>query len=210
LLELTISHFGEQNQMVWFILEHIFSTIFNLISTGRLSNLEKDLEIIVLRNQLSILHRKLNYPIKPSRIEKMTPAVLTTKLKNLTHRPTHQHRIVIHIFQPETVLRWHRELVRKKWTFPHKNKVGRPSINKDLDNMVLRLALENPRWGYGKIQGELIKLSFKISQSTVRNILDRHGIQPAPVLNGSIGRRKLLDHYKEQILACDFFTIETI
>jgi hypothetical protein len=74
---------------------------------------------------------------------------------------------------------------------------------------VLRLALENPRWGYGKIQGELIKLSFRVSQSTVRNILDRHGIQPASVRNGSIGRRKLMDHYKEQILACDFFTVET-
>jgi len=87
--------------------------------------------------------------------------------------------------------------VNKKWTFIHKNKGGRPSINKELENLVLRLARENPRWGYGKIQGELIKLSFKISQSTVRNILDSHGIQPAPVRNGSIGWRHLKSHYKE-------------
>ena len=140
----------------------------------------------------------------------MTLAVLTNKIKRMSHHSTNQLRSVIRIFQPKTVLRWHRDLARKKWIFPHKNKGGRPSINKELENFVLRLVRENPRWGYGKIQGELIKLSFQVSQSTVRNILDRHGIQPAPVRNGSIGWRKLMDHYKEQILACDFFTGETI
>jgi hypothetical protein len=101
-------------------------------------------------------------------------------------------------------------LVRKKWTYPSKNKGGRPPINKELEKLILQLAQENPRWGYGKIQGELIKLCFTVSQSSIRNILDRFGIQPAPVRNGSIGWRKLMDHYKDQILACDFFTIETI
>ena len=196
--------------MGWFILKHIFSTIFTFITIGRLSNLEKDLEILLLRQQLSILQRKLNHPIRPDRVEKMTLAVLTTRIKRISHRSTHQLRDVIRIFQPETVLRWHRELVRQKWSYPHKNKVGRPTISKEIENLILRFARENPRWGYGKIQGELVKLSFKVSQSTVRNILDRHGIQPAPVRNGSIGWRKVMDHYKDQILACDFFTVETI
>ena len=83
-------------------------------------------------------------------------------------------------------------------------------ISKEHEELILRLAHENPRWGYGKIQGELVKLSFKVSQSTVRNILDRHGIQPMPVRNNSIGWRHLMTHYKEQILACDFFTIDTV
>ena len=196
--------------MGWFILKHIFSTIFTFITIGRLSNLEKDLEILILRQQLSILQRKLNHPIKPNRIEKMTLAVLTNKIKRVSHQSTNQLCSVIRIFQPETVLRWHRDLVRKKWSYPHKNKDGRPTISKEIENLVLKLAQENSRWGYGKIQGELIKLSFQVSQSTIRNILDRHGIQPAPVRNGSIGWRKLMDHYKEQILACDFFTVETI
>jgi len=196
--------------MGWFILKHIFSTIFSILHIGRLSTLEKDLEILVLRQQLSILQRKLNHPIKPNRVEKMTLAILIAKLKRIPHRSTNQLQNVIRIFQPETVLRWHRELVRRKWAYPHKNKGGRPSINKEVENLILHLARENPRWGYGKIQGELVKLSFKVSQSTVRNILDRHGIFPAPVRNGSIGWRKLMDHYKEQILACDFFTVETI
>ena len=90
------------------------------------------------------------------------------------------------------------------------NTGGWPSISKELEKIIIHLKRENPRWGYGKIQGELIKLSFQISQSTIRNILDRNGIQPASVRNGSIGWRKLMEHYKEQILACDFFTVETI
>ena len=64
--------------------------------------------------------------------------------------------------------------------------------------------------GYGKIAGELLKLGFQVSLTTVRNVLDRRGIQPAPVRNGSIGWRHLMTHYKEQILACDFFTVETV
>lgn len=196
--------------MGWFILAHIFSAIVAIFRIGRLSEKEKDLEILVLRHQLSILQRKLNHPVKPNRIEKMTLAVLVAKLKRVTHRSTNQLRDVIRIFQPETVLRWHRKLVRLKWTYPRKSKGGRPPIGKDLENLILRLAHENQRWGYGKIEGELLKLGFKISQTTIRNVLDRHGILPAPIRNGSIGWRKLMTHYKEQILACDFFTVETI
>ena len=196
--------------MGWFILKHIFSTIFTFITIGRLSHLEKDLEIIVLRQQLSILQRKLNRPIRPSRVEKMTLAVLATKSMRISHRSTNQLRDIIRIFQGETILRWHRELVRRKWTYPNKNKGGRPSISKELESVLLRLARENPRWGYGKIHGELVKLSFKVSLPTVRNILNRHGIQPAQVRSGSIGWLHLMAHYKEQILACDFFTVETI
>jgi hypothetical protein len=136
--------------------------------------------------------------------------VLTARLKRITHRSANQLRDIICIFQPETILRWHRELVRRQWTYPHKNKAGRPPISKELEELILRLAYENPRWGYGKIQGELLKLSFKVSQSTVRNILDRPGIQPVAVRNSSIGWRHLMTHYKEQIMACDFFTLDTI
>ncbi|MFC1936719.1 integrase core domain-containing protein [Chloroflexota bacterium] len=196
--------------MAWFILKHIFSTIFAFLYIRRLSTLEKDLELLILRQQLSILQRKLNSPIKPSRVEKTTLAVLTIKLKQISRRSTHQLRDVIRIFQPETVLGWHKDLVRRKWTYPHKNKGGRPSIGKELESLIIKIAKENPRWGYSRIQGELLKLSFQVSPSTVRNILDRHGILPAPARNGSIGWKKLMAHYKDQILACDFFTVETI
>jgi hypothetical protein len=105
--------------MGWFILKNIFSTFVTFFTIRRLSNQEKDLEILLLRQQLSILQRKLNRPIRPNRIEKMILAVLTTKIKRISHRSTNQLKNVIRIFQPETVIRWHRELVRRKWTFPH-------------------------------------------------------------------------------------------
>ena len=108
--------------MGWFILKHIFSTILAIVNVRRLSDQEKDLEILVLRQQLSILQRKLKHPIKPSKIEKLTLAVLTTKFKQTTRQTANQLRDVIRIFEPETVLRWQsfprtigdRELVRQQ------------------------------------------------------------------------------------------------
>ena len=92
--------------MSWFILKHIFSTLLAIVNVRRLSGQEKDLEILVLRQQLSILQRKLNHPIKPSKTEKLTLAVLTTKFKQTTRQTANQLRDVIRIFEPETVLRW--------------------------------------------------------------------------------------------------------
>jgi hypothetical protein len=110
--------------MGWFILKHLFSTILSIINITRLSNPEKDLEILILSQQLSILQRKHNSPIQPNRVEKITLAVLTARLKRITHRSANQLRNVIRIFQPETILRWHREPMHRKWTYPHQNKGG--------------------------------------------------------------------------------------
>ncbi len=195
--------------MFWSIVALVFSVLLDLFRLGRLSKREKDLEILILRHQLDILERKRTHPIKVSNAEKLTLVVLTNKLKNLGDRSASQLRNVVRIFQPETVLKWHRELVRRKWTQDHPNKGGRPRIDHKLKALIVRLARENPRWGYGKIEGELIKLGVRLSQTTIRNVLDRNGILPAPVRFGSIGWRRLMKHYKEQIIACDFFTIET-
>jgi len=141
----------------------------------------------MLHQQLSILQRELNLLIKPSRAEKLTLAVLGAKLKEITQRSTSQLQDVIRICQPETVLRWYRELVRYKWTYQRKNKGGRPPTDKELENLILRLTRENPRWGYGKIHGEPIKLGCHTSEPNVGNIFKRNGIQPAPVHHGSSG-----------------------
>ena len=114
--------------MGWFILAHIFSTILSLIQVGRLSDNEKDLEVIILRHQLAVMTRLHAKPVKPNRAEKMTLTLLTKKLRQSKNRSTHQLRDVIRIIQPETVLRWQRELVRRKWTYEHKNKGGRPEF----------------------------------------------------------------------------------
>ncbi len=115
------------------------------------------------------------------------------------------------LFKPDTVLNWHRHLVRRKWTFSQAPKNGRPAIDQELQQLVLQLAKENTIWGYGKIHGELLKLGFKISQSTVCNILRQHRIPPAPQRTKQGGSwSALLKHYGTQLLACDFFTVETV
>ena len=167
--------------MGWFILSQIFSVLVTIVSIGRLSEQDRDLEIIILRQQLAILQRKQDKPIKPNRVEKMTLAVLTTKLKAVTQRPTSRLRDILRIFQPETVLGWHRQLVRRKWTYAHKNKGGRPRIDQEHEALILRLAKENPLWGYGKIEGELLKLGFQVPRTTVQNVLKRHRMSAGAV-----------------------------
>ena len=130
--------------MVWFVITHIFSTLLELVGTSRLSIREKVLEILILRHQLDILERKQKAPIKPSQAEKMILAVLTNKLKQMTNRSTNQLCNTLRIFQPTTVLKWHRELVRRKWTTEHQHKGGRPKISQEIEELIVQLANENP------------------------------------------------------------------
>ena len=155
------------------------------------------------------MERTLDKPIRPSRGEKLTLAVLTTKLKAGTGRTAKELGDIIRIVQPETVLKRHRELVRRKWTQQKKNLGGRPRTAREIEQLVLRLAHEND-WGNGKIEGELIKLGYEISDETVANILKRHAIPPAPERRPSLSWRHLMTHYQDQILACDFSTVETL
>jgi len=196
--------------MVLFLIDHIFSTLISLIRVSRLSENDKDLEIVILRHQLDIMTRKQKQPVRPNRAEKVTLAELTAILKQSTKRSVRQLGGVIRIVRPETAIRWHRELVRRKWTYQRNNKGGRPRIHQGTKSLIVRLAKENIRWGCGKIEGELLKLGYKVSITTVRNALDRNGIVPAPGRFGSIGWRTMMNHYKSQLLACDFFTVETI
>jgi putative transposase len=185
--------------MRWYILANIFKVFLTLFRLGFHSDQEKDLEILLLRHQLNILERKRNQIVRADRVDRMLLSVLADRLKLISGRSTSKLSDIIRIFQPETVLRWHRELVR-----------GRSPIDQALEKLILRLANENPRWGYGKIEGEMLKLGFGVSRTTIRNILQKHAILPASVRGGSIGWRHLMAHYKEQLLATDFFTVETI
>ena len=118
--------------MGWFILANIFSALLTLIRISFRSDPEKDLEILILRQQLHILQRKRNQTVKPDRVDKMILGVFAAKLKLISEKPVASMRAVIRIFQPETVLRWHQELVRLKWTYKCKNKGGRPLIEQEL------------------------------------------------------------------------------
>jgi transposase InsO family protein len=112
------------------------------------------------------------------------------------------------VVTPATLLRWHRELVRRKWTYPQR-KPGRPPTGRGLRELVVRLARENPRWGYQRIAGELIKLGFRLSPSTVRRVLTSAGLEPAP-RRGAVSWPAFLRQQAASMLACDFFTVETV
>jgi putative transposase len=196
--------------MLWSVVMQVLSTLLELLQIGRLSDQEKDLEILVLRKQLAMMEQQLDQPVRLSRAERLTLAVITAKLKAITGRSINQLRDVIRIVQPETALRWHREMVRRKWTQQRKHTGGRPRTSREIERLIVRFARENADWGYGKIQGELLKLGHDVSEETIANILERHGIPPAPERGASPSWRHLMTHYKDQLLACDFFTVETL
>jgi transposase len=112
------------------------------------------------------------------------------------------------IVAPQTLLRWHRELVRRRWTQSQRPS-GRPPVERRVRELVLRLARENPRWGYPRIAGELLKLGVHVSPSTVRRLLLAAGLTPAPRRSGP-SWREFLRQQAASVLACDFFTVETI
>ena len=113
------------------------------------------------------------------------------------------------IVTPDTILAWHRRLIAKKWDFSaNKNKPGRPRTLREITDLVVRMAKENPRWGYTRIQGALANLGHKISRGTVRNTLLEHGIEPAPERGLRTRWRDFLKAHWETFAAADFFTVE--
>jgi putative transposase len=109
--------------------------------------------------------------------------------------------------QPATLLRWHRGLVRRRWSYPHRR--GRPGVALELRQLVLRLARENPSWGYRRIHGELCRLGYRIGASTVWAILQRAGVDPAPI-RSAVSWRQFLRAQAKSVLAVDFFTVDTV
>jgi putative transposase len=196
--------------MIFNVLAHMISLMIDLLVGRRRSEQAKDLEILVLRQQLRVLQRTQAHPPQPSRWEKLILAVLTAKLKKVAKRARHPWRQSVLLFTPETIMRWHRDLVRRKWRFTHRRTRGRPRIAAVDEELLLRLARENPSWGYSRIHGELTKLGCAVGRSTVRDVLKRQQVPPAPHRRqkGSTWR-SFLTHHSQQILACDFFTVES-
>jgi hypothetical protein len=109
---------------------------------------------------------------------------------------------------PATLLRWHRELVARRWTYPHA-RPGRPRVDKQVRDLVLRLATDNPTWGHRRIQGELVGLGYQVAASTVWKILNQAGVDPAPRRSGPTWRQ-FLTAQAHTMLPCDFFTVDTV
>ena len=161
------------------------------------SDANRDLELLALRHQVAILSRQAKRPeLLPA--DRLILAALGRTLP--------AGRL---LFSPATFLRWHRELVRRRWAaFSRGPRHGRPPISAELQQLILRLARENPRWGDRRIQGELLKLSFRVSATTIRLLLRRRRIPPAPRRDGPTWSQFLRAH-AGAILACDFFTVDS-
>ncbi|REK25516.1 MAG: hypothetical protein DWQ42_11235 [Planctomycetota bacterium] len=113
------------------------------------------------------------------------------------------------LFTPDTILRWHRQLVATKWDYSDRRKaIGRPRVRQQIVELVLRLARENPRWGYARLQGALANLGYEITATTVRNILKAHGIEPAPDRRRSLSWKTFLKSHWDTLAATDFTTVE--
>ena len=114
------------------------------------------------------------------------------------------------IVTPDTILRWHRRLIAAKWDYSDRRKKapGRPSVPSEVDRLVLRMAKENPTWGYDRIQGALANLGQRISDTTVGNILRANGIEPAPTRKGTTTWKTFLKAHWDFIAAIDFTTVE--
>jgi transposase InsO family protein len=158
----------------------------------------KDAELLVLRHEVAVLRRQVARP----RLDWADRAVLAG-LSRLLPPWVWQGRLV----QPTTLLRWHRDLVRRRWSYPHRP--GRPGVAAEIRHLVLRLARENPSWGYRRVHGELCRLGYKIGASTVWCILQRAGIAPAPK-RSALTWRQFLRAQANSVLAVDFFTVDTV
>lgn len=173
--------------------------LFALMLLLTRSDHSMELEILVLRQELAILRRQARRP-QLTHADRLVLAVFS---RVLPRRSWHAFFVT-----PQTLLRWHRQLVAHRWTYPHR-RPGRPSVDDEVRQLILRLARENGHWGYVRIVGELRKLGISVSATLVRNVLARAGIPPAPERAGPSWRSFLREH-AETVLACDFFTVDTV
>src|SRR6185436_2173308 len=159
----------------------------------------KNVEILVLRHEVAVLRRHNQRPT----LTWLDRAFLSAFARRL---PTQLRQV--RLVSPRTLLRWHAQLVARRWTYPRRTP-GRPPVNQSVRDLVLRMARENPRWGYRRIHGELVGLGHPIAASTVWKILKGADIDPAPRRSGPTWPQ-FLTAQAHAILAVDFAHIDTI
>jgi putative transposase len=181
--------------LVYLIVCRLLALLVLLARTDR----SKELEILVLRHELAILRRQVGRPRFEPRDRLMFAALSRVA-----------SRCCWSVFpvRPETLLRWHRQLVARRWTYSHR-RPGRPAIEREIRELIVRLARENTSWGYVRIVGELRKLGLDVSATLVRSVLADAGIPPAPQRDRQ-SWRSFLRQQGESMLACDFLTVDAV
>ncbi|MHB1777556.1 MAG: integrase core domain-containing protein [Acidimicrobiales bacterium] len=172
--------------------------VLQLIRLIGCSGTDLAIEVVMLRHEVAVLRRQVHRPA----LEPADRAVLAGLARLLPRRGLKRFFV-----RPETLLRWHRDLVAKRWTYPH-GQPGRSGIAKGTTALVLQLAKENPQWGYRRMHGELATMGVVIAASSVWAILKRHGIEPSPLRSGPTWAEFLTAQAKG-LMACDFFHVDT-
>ena len=183
-------------------LSFLYRVVHRVLETIRIHRMDEvatDVEVLVLRHQLAVLRRQVARPRSTWSDRALVSALA---------RRVPRERWASFLVTPETILRWHRDLVRRQWTYPLR-KPGRPALPQETVELIVRLAQENPRWGYLRIVGELKKLDIAVSKTSVAAALRRHRLPPAPRRFGPTWSEFLRAQAKG-ILTTDFFTVDTI
>jgi putative transposase len=185
--------------MLLSIVYAVFRVLLDVVVSRK--HRDRELEILVLRHQLNVLQRTAGRPQLQAG-DRFVLAALAQRLPRSAWRSF--------LVSPDTVVRWHQRLLRRKWAaFGRRGRLGRPPIPIETRDLILRMAAENPAWGYLRIKGELRKLGCDVSASTVRLVLRHRRVPPAPRRDG-VRWGDFLRAHSGAVLACDFFTVDTV